>query len=136
MGVFDRFIGRRRRAAPAPATSPGSGDAAPGRTARAPQMKGYDDWQPGDLAECIEVDGWFDLNGTRCECGPAYSEVRMVRAVRLTDGPLGAPALYLEFDRYAPRVYHAACFCKIRPRADEATRAAAGPLDFTIREHA
>jgi hypothetical protein len=92
-------------------------------------------WSAGDLAECVSQNGWMVCvpGGWMHAPGPRQGEVRIVRAVTLSDHPLRGQVLYLAFARY-PGQYEAACFRKLQPIADTAGTADADFLrDFADR---
>lgn len=139
MGALDRFFGRRRRARPdrdGDAVSPPPVAVRAGMAATRCSLTQDQVWHPGDLAECINADGWF-RDGIYPDIGPAYSEIRMVRGVSILPHPLdGRPSLLLVFDRWPGRSYHAASFGKITPRADVAARPACAGVGIDNLENA
>ena len=102
--------------APVPRTPPAPPPSAP----ELPDS--VEDWAVGDIAECIVTGHWLTLGSGLWSPGPDQGDVARVIAVQI-DSPFGAPLQMLSFSRFAPRSYHAACFRKIQPQADEAKRA-------------
>ncbi len=92
-------------------------------------------WTAGDMAECIGQNGWIlpVPGGWIHASGPKQGEVRIVRAVTLSDHPTRGQVLFLAFARY-PGQYEAACFRKLQPTADKAGAADSDFLrDFADR---
>lgn len=92
-------------------------------------------WAAGDMAECIGDDSWLAIvpGGFIRTPGPKGGEVRIVRAVTLSEHPTRGQVLFLAFARY-PGQYEAAFFRKIQPTADKAGAADSDFLrDFTHR---
>lgn len=79
-----------------------------------------EDWQVGDMAECIGCgSAWFSTDGMILLGGPQPGEVRMVAKVSTDSGPQA-----LHFERYGMSyAFAASYFRKITPKADEAVRA-------------
>lgn len=73
-------------------------------------------WQPGDLAECLRDGPWFTICGQRV-AGPRLGERRIVRGV--SEGPAihGETATFLRFATGGNR-FLASQFRKVTPRAD------------------
>jgi hypothetical protein len=71
-----------------------------------------DDWQVGDLAECLNEDGWESA-----VTGPALHQILPV--TRIAHGTLvntnGRTAWGLHFARFPGIFYHSAQFRRIRP---------------------
>lgn len=83
-----------------------------------------EDWQPGDLAECLHAGPWFRSGIIPNLNGPALGEIRMVKRVRIAIDPgTGLQSLFLRFSVHQNAWYVAHCFRKITPRAEEITRA-------------
>jgi len=93
-------------------------------------------WAPGDMAECVNPAGQWVIpvsGGCIPALGPKPGEVRVVRAVTISEHPTRGQVLFLTFARY-PGDYEAACFRKLQPTADKAGAADAEFLrDFTDR---
>lgn len=104
---------------------PPAAPSAPELPTRSPPLRlATDRWCAGDLAECIYAGPWYRQGLIPHDGGPVYSEVRMVRDVRLGKDPLGESRIeLLIFDAYPGKAYVARCFRKIVPRADAAERA-------------
>ncbi|MDE8654801.1 hypothetical protein [Novosphingobium album (ex Liu et al. 2023)] len=94
-----------------------------GKTAANAPGDSPDEWRAGDLAECLNANGWF-RNGIYPDHGPACGDVRIVQVVEIAAHLLaGEPTIVLEFARWPRKLYPAYCFRKITPRADAAERA-------------
>jgi len=76
-----------------------------------PPADSTEDWQPGDLAECIHDGPWYIAGRFLAEGNhPDRGEIRMVKEVRL-----GLPGpTHLVFARNAPWGYEAAGFRKVK----------------------
>lgn len=72
-----------------------------------------DDWQAGDLAECLESRWLIVSTGDKCE-GPSLGQILRVEAVDEADGLKGLAFEGLNY------WWAAACFRKIRPQQREA----------------
>jgi hypothetical protein len=72
-----------------------------------------DDWQPGDLAECMESRWLIIATGMKCD-GPRMGQILRVDAVDEVDGLVGLSFEGLDF------WWAAACFRKVKPRQTEA----------------
>ena len=91
-------------------------------------------WQPGDMAECLNDEGWWRVDGEP-GVGPRRGEVRGVRKV-VTDycEAIDGLALFLHFERYKGGFY-APCFRKVRPGADELIAAESAFTDLIRKQH-
>lgn len=84
-----------------------------------PSSDSADDWQPGDLAECLHegpwyLGGWVSVDRNH----PSKGEIRMVKEVRIG---LPGPS-WLVFARNAPMGYEASGFRKVRLDPDRQFR--------------
>lgn len=87
-------------------------------------LPGHDDWQAGDLAECIIKGVWCTPDGIPSLGGPQKGDcLRVARVSPVTIPLVGKEVLMLGFTRFGSAGYAAAAFRKIHPRADEATAA-------------
>ena len=78
-----------------------------------------DQWQPGDLAECVGHGRWHDAAGNAFD-GPSPGEVRLVDTVSEAPHPVtGEPVVWLTFKRYPKGIFEARPFRRIRPQTDE-----------------
>lgn len=91
---------RRRPAAP----RPGDG----------PHPDSAEDWQPGDLAECIYPGPWYPLDG---RTGPKKGDIRLVKAVERERG-----YQFLSFNRFTPQIFQARGFRKVKLDPDRQFR--------------
>lgn len=78
-----------------------------------PPSDSSEDWQTGDLAECIHPGPWYPEH---VRPGPQLGEVRRVEFVSR-----GRPQ-FLGFKRYLPFVFEAAGFRKVRPNTESQFR--------------
>ena len=86
-------------------------------------MRGGEDWQPGDLAECVKRGEWRPYHGGEPGTGPEVGEIRIVESVvHFAETKVG-PLTTLTFARYRPWKYQASSFRKITPRADALEKA-------------
>ena len=86
------------------------------------------DWRAGDVAVCQNGGTWFRA-GTDPVSGPERGEARKVIAVELRPHLFtGAPVQFLCFSAYGPRLFVAAHFTRIDPRADALEKADAAFL--------
>lgn len=114
MGIgsfFRSWHGRARaKAPPSPSLPPPHGDTP-------------DDWQAGDLAECIHGGFWF--NGAECHArGPENGQVLRVERVSIAPNKSVIPGqTVLVFARFQQKAYAACAFRKITPHADRAEAA-------------
>lgn len=77
-------------------------------------------WQPGDMAECIVQGDWIMAETGQDSPGPQLSETRIVAKVRVKRCPVrGEVILWLGFARYPEKIFDASFFRKVRPSADE-----------------
>lgn len=74
---------------------------------------GRDDWTPGDLALCVNGEGWAVPGVWLDEPGPSAGQILTVRGVRLFRHRVG-----LKFDGWGHDWFHAVDFRKITPGAD------------------
>lgn len=91
------------------------------RADRAIEDRGGINWSPGDMAECIHDGPWYGARG-ELVAEPRRGTVLIVRDVRLADWR-GRTCLFLVFGRWPDRLFAAAGFRKLTPRADAATAA-------------
>ena len=91
-----------------------------------------EDWQAGDLAECVTRGPWFShADGHRSESAPEWGERYVVRSV----GTGESGYLLLGFARFGKRRYDARGFRKVTPRADERVAADGAFIErFRVRE--
>lgn len=84
------------------------------RRKRAPDPE---QWQVGDIAECINSLGWY-LNGIPHPTGgPAFGEsYRVTSVVEVPNSSVG-PAIFLRFSAFTGK-YLSTGFRKVQPRAD------------------
>ena len=75
-----------------------------------------EDWQPGDLAECIHKGPWYSGGVVAHFDGPTFGEVRVVKQVRFIGQAL------LVFNMWSPKGFSAAAFRKVRPNAESQFR--------------
>lgn len=73
-------------------------------------------WQAGDIAECINTRGWW-LNGVLSAHGPGYGETYRVQAVEEPSNTFLGPTTCLLFSAFPGR-FMASGFRKVQPRAD------------------
>lgn len=84
-----------------------------------------EDWHAGDLARCINDDGWW-LGGIFPTSGPELGEIRLVKRVTLAPHPMtGKPAQVLWFSLNDRAGYLACAFRKAELRKDRAVAAEA-----------
>lgn len=90
-----------------------------------PSTADADEWKVGDLAECINDNGWFRGGLVPDQAGPQLNEVRVVREIRVDRlHPWTSEELtFLVFGRWPGQGFVATSFRKITPRADELERA-------------
>lgn len=96
-----------------------------------PFVKPVDDWKPGDMAQCIAPDflSWQAPPDLACH-GPRRGDILLVTRVILgpaTDPTVNVTGVGLVFGS-RPGAWHANCFRKLRPCADELDRRAADKL--------
>lgn len=86
-----------------------------------------DEWQPGDMAECLYPGPWFKggLVPAGPGFGPVQGEVRIVAEVSVMSPfpDIVPPATILGFSRYGPARFTATAFRKVTPRTEEALAA-------------
>jgi hypothetical protein len=76
-----------------------------------------EDWQAGDVAECLYSGGWIGMSGHVPKDVPVQGErYRVVHVLR-------DPQQYLCFSLFGPQGWNAAFFRKVRPQPDEAIAA-------------
>ena len=73
-----------------------------------------EDWQAGDLAECIDDEPWFDLRTGSLSDGPKHGDLLRVSGISMVFGHV-----LLRFYG-GPDRFSADSFRKITPRQDEA----------------
>lgn len=73
-------------------------------------------WQAGDVAECINQLGWF-LNGLTPVPGPAFGDTYRVASVKENSTSLVGPAVFLRFSSFTGD-FLSTGFRKVQPRAD------------------
>ncbi|MBN9504950.1 MAG: hypothetical protein J0I69_02895 [Altererythrobacter sp.] len=98
-----------------------------GKTATPPDSA--EDWQPGDLAECVHPGPWYRTRDGREGPGPNFADRDIVRAVFIGESGLQM----LRFSRFGVRSYDALGFRKIRPQADELIAADAAFIAVHLR---
>lgn len=69
-------------------------------------------WEVGDLAECVVRTPWFRNGKRSTHPGPVRGERYVVEHVSERH------ETYLGFARFAPRIYAARAFRKVRPQPD------------------
>lgn len=74
-----------------------------------------EDWNPGDLAECVYHGPWYRFRDGRTGVGPSFRDRDIVRSAFVGDSGL----LVLRFSRFGDRTYDARAFRKINPQPDE-----------------
>lgn len=89
-----------------------------------------EDWNPGDLAECVHQGPWFSCGGfdSAHGDGPKFGEIRVVESVMVESHMLLGQLTGLRFRRWS-KPFAANAFRKITPRADNATRGDVASLD-------
>ena len=71
-------------------------------------------WQAGDVALCIDADGWKCFKSNVLTDGPRYGQSHVVEAVSLRHA-----AQFLRFAQWGDDWFQASLFVKVQPRADE-----------------
>ena len=100
---------------------------------RGTDRHGAEDWQVGDIAECVS-DGWLNLD-LSSRPGPARRDRH--RVTRVVEGKCrccGGWRPHLVFPAFDGEFYDARAFRKIMPKADEAIAANADFLDRWIKQ--
>lgn len=93
-----------------------------------------EDWQPGDIAECIHGGPWYKgAIGPGNYNGPKKGQRLRVRAVGFFSDWRLPPSEMLVFGEFQPLRFCASAFRKVRPHADEAIAADAAFVR-TIRQ--
>lgn len=84
-----------------------------------------DDWQVGDLAECIYDGLWLRGNLAPTHFVPQFGRIYAVAGIEQPNRPELAPpgAVMLLFDAFHPCAYVSTAFRKVQPRADQAEAA-------------
>jgi hypothetical protein len=77
---------------------------------------GRDDWTPGDLALCINGEGWFVLVGGEVAEGAHPTAGQILTVTQIGVHALGI--IGLKFQSFGQEWYEAAEFRKITPGAD------------------
>lgn len=92
-------------------------------------------WQAGDMAECIVQGEWICAVSREDTGGPRLSETRTVTKVRVKRCPVrGEMIVWLGFDRYPGKIFDASFFRKVRPCADELIAAESAFTDLIRRQ--
>ena len=100
-------------------------------------VAGVEQWQPGDLAECIVQGDWVMAETREDSPGPQLSETRIVTKVRAKRCPVrGEVILWLGFARYPGRIFDASFFRKVRPSADQQIAAESAFIDLIRKQPA
>ncbi|MEL7706555.1 hypothetical protein AAG593_09445 [Citromicrobium bathyomarinum] len=102
-----------------------------------PRALDPEQWQQGDLAECIWPNGWTDAATGKLSDGPAYREVSMVAKVKVKRCPVRQQDIVcLAFDRFPGNHYDAGFFRKVRPSEDEPIAAESAFTDLIRKQPA
>lgn len=100
-----------------------------GKSPPPPPPPGFDAiWQPGEIAECIDGGGWYELPARAAASGPETGERFRVTRVEYAGHPLlGVKIAWLFFAPW-PGAFPAVHFRKVVPQADAAEAADAAFL--------
>lgn len=89
-----------------------------------------EDWQAGDIAECISSGRWIlGSNNAKPAAGPKHRQRLKVKRVIIDYHPLVGRVQWLRFEGFGSDQFHAASFRKIRPKSDEAIAADAAFIE-------
>ena len=93
----------------------------PGNLFRRKRPPDAEDWHVGDIAECVNSQGWFPLGIVSTPDpapGPAFGDTYRVAEVEEVQGTRVGPLVALGFSAFDD-LYRATEFRKVRPRADK-----------------
>ena len=93
------------------------------RADRAAEPCECDRWARDDLAECMFPGPWISSQTGSSVAEPDLGHVAIVRAVHIATVPGGGYQQFLIFARWPDRMFLAAAFRKLTPRADAAQAA-------------